>query len=294
MAQNNTENRVALVTGAFSGIGLAVSLRLAQEGWTVYGAGRNLAKSSDLVAQAQALGLQIKPLLLDMTDEASIQTALQHIEQASGRLDLLVNNAGGSFVGAVTDSSNRQMRQIFETNVIGAVAVTRAALPLMLKHHWGRVINLSSALGKFAFPGVGLYASTKFALEGLSDAMRLEFKILGPDFHVSLIEPGFIKTPFAENSSAAEYAAQTRSPFGSAFVAFVAQNVKAQIEAAPGPEVVAELVSKAARARTPKSRYTLSGPAAMLILLHRLLPDSMFDNFVLTGSRLREYLASRA
>src|SRR5262249_13955244 len=146
-------------------------------------------------------------------------------------LDVLVNNAGGSFIAAVTDSSNRQMRQLFETNVIGVVAVSRLALTLMLKHHRGRIINISSALGRAAFPGVGIYAASKYAIEGLSDAMRLEFKILGPDFHVILIEPGFIKTNFAENASPIENGVHT--PYGDSYASVVARGVEDGINRAP-------------------------------------------------------------
>jgi NAD(P)-dependent dehydrogenase (short-subunit alcohol dehydrogenase family) len=292
MATSQQATKTALVTGAFSGIGLATALRLAQDGWNVYAAGRNVSKNGELMKQAQALGVQIKSIAMDVTDEGSIETAIDQIAHESGRLDLLVNNAGSGFTGAVTDSSNRQMRQLFEINVIGVVAVTRLALPLMLRHQQGRVINISSALGKAAFPGLGIYAATKFAMEGLSDAMRLEFKILGPDFHVILIEPGFIKTHFGDNVNNAEPATQA-TPYGASYATLAANNVQAGIDNAPGPKIVADVIAKAARERNPKSRYGVTNTAKMLMFLRRLLPNRLFDSMIFSISGLRKYAATQ-
>src|SRR5437762_3438539 len=126
MDAEQTNKKTVLVTGGFGGIGLATALRLAQDGWRVYATGRQLGRGAELVARAQALGVDARPLAMDITDEASIRTGVQQIEQESGRLDALVNNAGINVAGAVTDTSNRQIRQLLETNVIGMVAVTRA------------------------------------------------------------------------------------------------------------------------------------------------------------------------
>ena len=292
MSTDHQATKTALVTGAFSGIGLATALKLAQDGWRVYAAGRNVSKNGELNTQARALGVEVKSIAMDVTDESSIETAIDQIARETGRLDLLVNNAGSGFTGAVTDTSNRQMRQLFETNVIGVVAVTRLALPLMLRHQQGRVINISSILGKAAFPGLGIYAATKFAMEGFSDAMRLEFKILGPDFHVILIEPGFIKTHFADNSSNAESAAQA-TPYGASYATTAANVVNTGIDNAPGPEIVADVIAKAARQRNPKSRYGITTTAKMLMFLRRLLPNRAFDSVMFSASGLGKYIATQ-
>jgi NAD(P)-dependent dehydrogenase (short-subunit alcohol dehydrogenase family) len=292
MTTDQQATKTALVTGAFSGIGLATALRLAQDGWRVYAAGRNVSKNGELNTQAQALGVQIKSIAMDVTDESSIQTAIDQITQESGRLDLLVNNAGSGFTGAVTDTSNRQMRQLFETNVIGVVAVTRLALPLMLRHQQGRIINLSSMLGKVAVPGLGIYAATKFAMEGFSDAMRLEFRILGPNFHVILIEPGFIKTHFADNSSNVEYATQA-TPYGASYATTAANIVQAGIDNGPGPENVADVIAKAARQRNPRSRYGVTNMAKVVMFLQRLLPNRAFDSVMFSISGLKKYVATQ-
>jgi NAD(P)-dependent dehydrogenase (short-subunit alcohol dehydrogenase family) len=136
---------VALVTGAFGRIGQATALMLAAGGWRVYAAGRDLDKSTALVARARASGLHIVPIVLDVTDERSIETG--QIAREAGRLDVLVNNAGVGVFGAVTEISPTQIRQQFETNVIGMIATSRVALPLMHRNGRGRIINISSVLG---------------------------------------------------------------------------------------------------------------------------------------------------
>ena len=147
-------------------------------------------------------------------------------------------------------------------------------------------------LGKVVFPGLGIYAATKFAMEGFSDAMRLEFRILGPDFHVILIEPGFIKTGFADNSSHVEYSTQ-ETPYGASYATVAANITKAGIENAPGPQIVADVIAKAARQRNPRSRYAVTNTAKMLIFLRRLLPNSVFDSIMFRSSGLGKYIATQ-
>ncbi len=283
--------RVALLTGAFSGIGLVSAVRLARAGWIVYGTGRNLAKGENLTSLAQAQGTSVRLLKLDVTDESSIAEAIQHIEHDAGRLDLLVNNAGFSLSGAVTEASNAQIRQQFETNVIGPIAMIRAVLPLMCRNRWGRVINISSILGKFAVPSYGLYAASKFAIEGLSEAMRLEFKLLGPGFDVVLIEPPFIKTGLDDNAVRAEYSSQGQSLYGNYFTTTARQFINQQIKEAPAPDTVARVVVKAANATIPRARYIASRQARLILMLRRLLPDRAFDYVMMNFSDLRKHLS---
>ena len=283
------QGNVALVTGAFGGIGQATALKLAAAGWTVYASGRDLAKSTPLVAQARAAGLQITPIVLDVTDERSVEAAISQIAQEAGQLDVLVNNAGSGFFGAVTESSPTQIRQLFETNVIGMVATSRAALPLMHRNGQGRIINISSVLGRLVLPATGVYAASKFAVEALSDAMRQEFSLLGPQFKVIVIEPPFIKTGFADHASAADPNEERASLYGT-LNAQAQQYLTTQTEQAPGPEVVAEVVVKAATARKPKARYGVTATVPFLLALRTLTPDGLFDRIMLTliGVRKRQ------
>ncbi len=286
----SASSKVALVTGAFSGIGLASAIRLAQAGWTVYGAGRNLTKGESLTSQAQAQGISVRLLKLDVTDESSIADAIQHIEHDAGRLDLLVNNAGFSLTGPVTEASNAQIRQQFETNVIAPIATIRAVLPLMQRNHWGRVINMSSVMGKMVVPSYGVYAASKFAIEGLSDTLRLEFKLLGPGFAVVLIEPPFIKTGLDEHAVRTEYSSQEHSLYGDYFATTARQFINKQFEQAPSPEAVARVVVKAANAARPKARYVVSRQGSLILMMRRLLPDRAFDYVITNYSSMRKHL----
>jgi NAD(P)-dependent dehydrogenase (short-subunit alcohol dehydrogenase family) len=285
--------RVALVTGAFSGIGLACALRLAKAGWVVYGSGRHLAKGDALSQQARAEKLPIHLVQMDVTDEVSIEKAIAHIEKEAGRLDLLLNNAGFSLTGAVTSASSTQIRQQFETNVVGLLATTRAALPLMRRNQWGRVINISSVQGKVALPGLGIYGASKFAVEGISDAMRLEWKLLGKGFDVVLIEPSFTRTDLRQQAVIGEYAAQSEALYGDYFSTTAPHFVSTQTATAPGPEKVAAVVLKAANAAHPKARYVVDGRTHVLLLLKRLLPESAFEQVPLSFSGLSKYLAKK-
>jgi NAD(P)-dependent dehydrogenase (short-subunit alcohol dehydrogenase family) len=199
---------------------------------------------------------------------------------------VLVNNAGVGVFGAVTDITPAQIRQQFETNVIGAVATSRAALPLMHRNGQGRIINISSVLGRLVLPATGVYAASKFALEALSDAMRQEFRLLGPQFHVIVIEPSFIKTGFADHASFADHGDQRASLYG-AFDAQARRFFNARTEHAPGPQVVAEVVLKAASARKPKARYGVTATVPFLLTLRTLTPDGLFDAILLTLTGLR-------
>ncbi len=287
------QGSVALVTGAFGGIGQATALKLAAAGWTVYASGRDLAKSTPLVAQARAAGLQITPIVLDVTDERSVETAISQIAREAGRLDVLINNAGFGAIGAVTESSSTHIRQLFETNVIGVVATSRAALPLMQRNGQGRIINISSVLGRMVLPGTGVYAASKFAIEALSDAMRQEFMVLGPQFKVIVIEPPFIKSGFADHVSSADPSDQRASLYGT-LTAQAQQYLTTQTEQAPSPNVVAEVVLKAATARKPKARYGVTATVPFLLALHALTSDGLFDRIMLTllGLRKRQIAAT--
>jgi NAD(P)-dependent dehydrogenase (short-subunit alcohol dehydrogenase family) len=286
ITKNTSATKVALVTGAFGGIGQATALTLAAAGWTVYASGRDLAKSSALLAQARASGLPIAPLVLDVTDQATIESAIGQIAREGGRLDVLVNNAGFGVFGAVTDISPAQIRQQFETNVIGAVATSRAALPLMHRNGQGRIINISSVLGRLVLPSTGVYAASKFALEALSDAMRQEFTLLGPQFQVIVIEPSFIKTGFADHASVADHSDQRASLYGT-FDAQARRFLTTRIEQAPGPQVVADVVLRAASARRPKARYGVTATVPFLLTLRTLTPDGLFDTILLALAGLR-------
>ena len=179
-------NKVALVTGASSGIGMETALELKNAGFIVYGAARSMDKLKSLESKG------IKIIQLDITNEASMLNCVESIVKSEGRLDILVNNAGFGLYGAIEDVSMDEARRQFEVNVFGLARISQLALPHMRKNNFGRIINISSMGGKMYTSFGGWYHASKFAVEALSDCMRLETEKFGVD--VVVVEPGGTKT----------------------------------------------------------------------------------------------------
>jgi short-subunit dehydrogenase len=189
-----------LITGATAGIGLDAAETLARRGHHVIATGRNVEALAELHARGDDEGWRIETLPLDVSDGASISVAAGRVEEAThGRgVDVLVNNAGYATVGPLAELSIAAIRQQFETNVLGAVAVTQAFLPAMFRRGKGRIVNVSSVSGRIPAPMLGAYHASKYALEALSDALRMELAAFGID--VVVVEPGTIRTQFASRT----------------------------------------------------------------------------------------------
>ncbi|GAA3886096.1 oxidoreductase [Streptomyces lannensis] len=262
--------KTALVTGASSGIGEATALKLQELGYTVYGA----ARRTDRLQQLADRG--IRPLAMDVTDEDSMRSGVKRITAETGRIDVLVNNAGYGSYGALEDVPLDEARYQFEVNVFGALRLTQLVLPHMRAQRSGTVVNVTSMGGKIYTPLGGWYHGTKFALEALSDCLRLEAKPFGID--VVVIEPGGIATEWGsiaadklEKSSAdGAYAAQATA---------VASSLRSEANAKRNspPTVIADAIAKAVTARRPKTRHATGFGARPLIALRRILPDRAFD-----------------
>src|SRR5262245_1631767 len=225
---------VALVTGASSGIGQATAELLASNGFIVFGTSR----TPD--------GQSTRPytmLSLDVRQDASVDSTVQTVHSQLGRIDLLVNNAGYAQAGAIEENSIADAQAQFETNLFGVMRMTNAVVPLMRRQGGGRIINISSVLGQLAFPYVGLYAASKFALEGLSEALRDELRTF--NIHVSLIEPGFVKTNFAEQRPTRPIDAY--ADVRQAALRFTTAGLAGGMQ----PNVVAQAILVAATARSP-------------------------------------------
>jgi NAD(P)-dependent dehydrogenase (short-subunit alcohol dehydrogenase family) len=261
--------RVAFVTGASSGMGKDIALRLIAEGYTVYGGARRVARMADIAA---AGGDAIE---LDMTDDASIVAAVDRVLREQGRIDVLVNNAGYGQYGALEDVPVSEGRRQFETNLIGLARLTQLCLPQMRAEKFGKIINISSIGGKFAFPLGGWYHASKFALEGYSDALRNEVRQFGID--VIVIEPGGIQSEW-EGIAAQE--AERFSGRG-AYAQMVAKFRGLQGRKAPPPSLVSDLIVKALRAKRPSTRYHGGLMAGPLLFLRRWLSDRMFDRLIM-------------
>jgi NAD(P)-dependent dehydrogenase (short-subunit alcohol dehydrogenase family) len=262
--------KTALVTGASSGIGEATALTLQGLGYTVYGAARRADRMQELAAEG------IRPLAMDVTDEASMSAGIAQIIADTGRIDVLVNNAGYGSYGALEDVPIDEGRRQFEVNVFGAVRLAQLVLPHMRGQRSGTIVNVTSMGGKIYTPLGGWYHGTKFALEALSDCLRLEVKPFGID--VVVIEPGGIATEWGdiaadnveETSGHGPYAAQADA------VARTLRSESGGNRNSP-PSVVAEAIGKAVTASTPKTRYAMGFGAKPLITARALLGDRQFD-----------------
>jgi NAD(P)-dependent dehydrogenase (short-subunit alcohol dehydrogenase family) len=271
-------SRAVLVTGCSSGIGRATAERLARAGMTVYAS----ARRPDSIEDLREAGC--RTLALDVTDEDSMRAAVGEIERAEGAVGTLVNNAGYSQSGAVETVPLDDVRRQFETNVFGLLRMCQLVLPGMRRQGWGRIVNLSSMGGKLTFPGGGVYHATKHAVEALSDAMRFEVRGFGVD--VVVIEPGLIRTSFAETSVGSvprddgPYAG-----FNSAVAATTAGAYEGPLGrlGGGGPEEVAKVIERAIAARRPRTRYKVTASARLLMAQRSLLPDRAWDAVVGTS-----------
>lgn len=269
-------SQVILITGATSGIGRAAALHLAREGHHVIATGRRQAALHALVAEA--VGLQLSAVRMDVTDDASIADAVAVVDALTNghSVDVIINNAGYGQVGAVLDVSPEDVRKQYNTNVFGVLAVTQAFTPAMMARGRGRVINISSLGGLLTLPLLGVYSSTKFALESLSDALRMELAPFG--VAVSVVEPGSIATEFSDVAlgTVDREGALTSSPWAPVY------EVSARIEErfadyASSPEVITRVLSTIIRSSRPRARYAAPFRDAFSVILATYLPTFLVD-----------------
>ncbi|SHN38610.1 oxidoreductase [Rhizobacter sp. OV335] len=280
MTATSSKPRIALVTGASSGIGQATAERLAKAGYKVYGTSR---RGEDGRQRA------FEMLPLDVTSDASVADAVSQLMQREGRIDLLVNNAGfGVAPAGAEESSIEQAQSIFDTNFFGIVRMTRAVLPHMRKQGAGRIINIGSVLGLLPMPYGALYAATKHAIEGYSESLDHELRTRG--IRVSVIEPAYTNTPFDANFMQPDAKLDAYREARTA----VSQRVKEVMATADQPGVVAETVLKAASAVRPLLRYTAGGLAARLTWLRRFAPAGLIDAGIRRDLRLDAMLAVKS
>lgn len=275
-----TKVKIALVTGASSGIGEATAQRLATAGYKVYGTSRR---------GAQAGNRPFEMLALDVTSDESVAAAVSEVIRRDGRIDLLVNNAGfGVAPAGAEESSIEQARSIFETNFFGLIRMTRAVLPQMRRQGSGRIVNIGSVLGFLPMPYGALYAATKHAVEGYSESLDHELRTRG--IRVSIIEPAYTKTPFDANFIEPDVKLDEYREAR----AGVSRRVNEVMATAESPDVVAETVLKAANAAHPKIRYAAGKLANRLRFLRRFAPTGLVDAGIRKDLRLDAPPASRS
>jgi NAD(P)-dependent dehydrogenase (short-subunit alcohol dehydrogenase family) len=255
--------RIALVTGASSGIGEATAERLARAGYKVYGTSRRAASGG---------GRTFELISLDVTSDEAVDVAVSEVIRSAGRIDVLVNNAGFSIAPAgAEEASIEQAQSIFDTNFFGIVRMTRAVLPHMRKQGAGRIINIGSVLGFLPAPYMALYSATKHAVEGYSESLDHELRTRG--IRVSVVEPAYTRTQIDSNLMEPDSTLDEYRDIRAA----VTRRVKEQFAAADGPGVVAEVVLKVAGAERPRLRYTAGKVAGRVRLLRRFAPAGLVD-----------------
>jgi NAD(P)-dependent dehydrogenase (short-subunit alcohol dehydrogenase family) len=261
----NENHRVVLVTGASSGIGLACATRLAERGFRVYGTSRR-----GLTGPVGNLTM----LTADVTDDQSVDEAVAAVLDREQRLDIVVNNAGMGIAGAVENTSIEEAKRQFEVNFFGAFRVCRAVLPAMRRQRSGYIVNIGSIGGLIAIPYQAMYSASKFALEGLSEALRMEVRPFG--IRVVLIEPGDHKTDLTANRQFTKGPGST-DPYGPSFAVALARTARDE-QGGPGPEQIARLLYRIVNQRNPRLRYTIGPvPQRAAVWLKRLSPYSILE-----------------
>ena len=266
-------DKTAFVTGASAGIGEATARALLAAGYRVFAGARRLDRMAGLAAAGATL------LKLDLTNDASIVAAVNTIKNEAGRIDVLVNNAGYGSYGALEDVPLDEGRRQFEVNVFGLARLCQLVLPMMRPQKSGKIVNVTSIGGKIWEPLGAWYHATKFAVEGLSDCLRVEAAPFGVD--VIVIEPGAIRTEWA--GIARDGLLQMSG--GSAYAELAKRHARMLATAdtsslASPPEVVARTIVRAVTVRRPKTRYATGGGARTILFLRKILPDRMFDRLI--------------
>lgn len=272
------EKRLALVTGASSGIGRGVALQLAENGFNVIAAARRLNRLDELADQNPG----ITPKQVDLSKPTDTETFCNYIEELAQPISVLVNNAGYSQRGVLEDVSLERIRRLYEVNVFSLMRITQACLPGMRKARAGLVVNISSIVGKFSFPGSGIYASSKYAVEGITDALRIELAPFG--INVVAIRPGAIATEFgqAAEKMTGDLQARTDSDYTSFYTTTKAAVDKMFVnQSSSDPELIVGLIMEAVKAPIPKSVYAAGTLSEEFLGKRADLDDDEFYRFML-------------
>jgi len=265
------EGQVALVTGASSGLGASCATLLSCKGFETFAAARSLSDED------AAPGLHLHSVKMDVDAEVSVRDGIDRVLRKAGRLDIVVNCAGFGIGGSVEDTSIDEAKRQFETNFFGILRVCRAVLPSLRGQRSGRIVNVSSIAGRMGLPFQGLYSATKFAIEGVTEALRMELRPFG--IHVSLIEPGDFRTGFT--ASRVRVATGGDGPYADRLARAMAVAESDEM-GGQSPDRVARLLLKILRSRSPRLRYTV-GPLSQRLsaIAKPLLPAGFVEREVM-------------
>lgn len=274
------DKKIAVITGASSGFGLLTTLELAKKDYLVIATMRNLNKQEDLMSQATKLNLQqnITVQQLDVTDQNSIHNFQLYIKEIN-RVDLLINNAGYANGGFVEEIPVEEYRKQFETNLFGAISITQLVLPYMREQKSGKIINISSISGQVGFPGLSPYVSSKYALEGWSESLRLEVKPFGID--VVLVEPGSYNTNIWEvGKQLATNQSETTSPYKE-YMDKIQKHINSGSDTFGNPIDVSNKIVEIAESKRTNLRYPIGKGVKFMIFAKRILPWRLWEYLVL-------------
>lgn len=268
--------KTVLVTGASAGIGKATAIYLAQNGYNVYGAARRTEKMQDLKNYG------ITTIALDVTKQESVIACVEQILQEVGSIDVLINNAGFGLEGAIEDVTMNDAKYQMEVNVFGAMHLTQLVLPRMRQNKYGKIVNISSMGGKIALPLGGWYHASKFAIEALSDAMRMEVKQFGID--VIVVEPGGIKSEWGD-IALENLGRVSGNTIYKEMVVGADSSFKKTVNKNSEPIVIARLIKKGIEATKPKTRYVGGYMAKPLLFLRNILSDKMLERLIMSQTK---------
>src|SRR5919198_5205607 len=269
---STNKDKVAIVTGSATGIGYETAILLAKNGFRTYASMRNLPKADQITKIAKSENLPLRVIQLDVTDDISIIKAIDTVINESGKIDVLVNNAGYGLIGSIEDMSIEELKAQYETNVFGVFRVTKAVRPHMRRQHGGSIINISSIAGRIGLPLYSAYVSSKFAMEGLSELMAYELEPFG--IKVAIIEPGAIKTSFRREQTA-KGSSSEGSPYSS-MMQSPSKIIEEMLKHRLYPEEVAKTVIQAIKNPKPKLRYIVGKDAEELLELRKSSDEELF------------------
>ena len=267
--------KIALVTGSSSGIGLETSLALARDGFYTYASMRDTGKAGHLLEVAEKEGLPMRIIRLDVDDAESVTSALGEIERESHRIDVLVNNAGYGQFGCTEDVSIEEFKRQFDTNFFSIVRIIQQVSPIMRRQGSGIIVNISSVVGRIGLPGSSAYISTKFALEGLGECLRYELGQFG--IKTTLIEPGVIKTNFFKSMRIPE---SKKDPKYKKLTENMLASLKMMVEMGTPPSHVADVIIGAIHDREILPRYSAGQDAAMFLEAKNAKTDLEFEKYM--------------
>ena len=267
--------KIALVTGSSSGIGLETVLSLARDGYHTFASMRNVGKAGELEHAAKKENLPVEIIELDVDKEESIISAVKKVVTKNGRLDVLVNNAGYGQFGCTEDLTINDFRKQFETNFFSVVRIIQEVAPIMRKQNSGNIINISSVVGRMGLPGSSAYISSKFALEGLGECLRYELGQFG--IKTTMIEPGVIKTNFFNSMKVPE---SKIDPKYKTLTDNILAGLKMMVEMGTAPSQVADVVIKAIHDDEMLPRYVVGTDAAMFLEAKKMKTDLEFEKYM--------------